>query len=116
MLKLYGYRDLVEDYLIEIPESVFQIDGYNFADRLLEDIMFNVTFKDTKVLNVEVDINSKKRFENFDTQFWLKRAEEHAQWILNLGHDEVLLSDELMKKYDVDGGIFDEETKIITIK
>ena len=107
-MKLYAskvehkpYRETNE---IEITESVFVIDGYSFGDRLLEGVLFEVKFKDDKILSLKVEEDSKDYFDDLNKTKWLKEAKKYAQRILDDG-DEVDIPDSLKKKYYVDRNV-----------
>ena len=51
-----------------IRRNIFLINGYSFGDRLLEDVMFEVEFKDKEVLRVKVDEDSKDYFKDLNTK------------------------------------------------
>ena len=55
-----------EELITEIPERVFQIDGYQVAERLLEGIPFSVYFDESgNILDVKInDSYYKKYFED----------------------------------------------------
>jgi hypothetical protein len=100
-MKLYGVyisQDFKQSDEIEIPEKVFLINGYNFGDRLLEDVYFEVKFKGNKVLSVKVEKDSKDYFSELNQKKWLKEAKEYAESVLKTG-DEVEVPEYIRAKY-----------------
>lgn len=103
-MKLYAckvehkpYRETNE---IEITENIFVVDGYSFGDRLLDGVLFEVEFKDDKVVSVKVEEESEDYFDNLNQEKWLREAKRYAQKTLDSG-DEVDIPDFLKKKYFV---------------
>ena len=86
---------------IEITERTFQIDGYNIADRMLEDVMFNVTFDiGGEIINVAVDESSKEYFDQFNQEKFLKMVKKEA--LINIkGSEEVNISTDMLQKYNI---------------
>lgn len=99
MKQLYGYDENNQEILIE--ENSFLIDGYNFADRLLEGVMFEVIVKENKIDSIKpykkID---KDYFEQFSEDYWMPIIKEHAETSTD-GLDTVTLSKEIQQKYKV---------------
>lgn len=108
-MKLYASKVEPPTYndenIIEIIESIFVIDGYDFGDRLLEGVLFEVEFKDNKVVSVKVEEDSKDYFDDLNKTKWLKEAKKYAQSILDDGGDEVDIPDYLKKKYFINRNV-----------
>lgn len=83
----------------EITESVFLIDGYHIADRLLEGVMFHVHFEDDKILSVKIDEEDADYFSQFNEKMFLERVSKYALNIIT--GDEVDVPDYLKKKYNI---------------
>ena len=115
-MHLYGFReaDVVNGQGtndIRIPENIFLINGYSVGDRMLEDVMFEITFKDKEVLNVDVEESSRGYFEDLNTTKWLNAVKNHAQSILDDG-DEVELPSRIQEKYNVEGGFITDRNPL----
>jgi hypothetical protein len=101
MTKLYcseideNYNNINER---EITESVFLVDGYKIADRLLEGVIFHVHFEDNKILSVEVDPKHANYFSQFNQEMFLDRVKKYALRVIE--GDEVEVPDYIMKKYN----------------
>lgn len=93
-----------EDLITEIPENVFQIDGYSIAERQLEGMKFNIYFEGDKVTKVEIpDIHSKAYFEEtFNSEKFYKKVEKYGNDILETG-DEVDVPQFIKDKYYING-------------
>lgn len=107
MAKLFcsrvSHNPFKEDMVTEIPEQVFEIDGYQIADRMLEGVLFEVKFDDTGVIDVKVNEKQKKYFEdNFNTRRFYDMVKATAQDVLDEG-DEVDIPDWLKQKYFKNG-------------
>lgn len=91
-----------EDMITEITEKVFQIDGYEVADRLLEGILFDVDFSNG--INVFISTpQTKKYFEsNFNSDKFYQLVKEYASSIIEDG-DEVTIPKYLRDKYFING-------------
>ena len=89
------YREINER---EITESIFVIDGYSIADRLLEGVRFNVHFGDDKILSVNVDPDDAGFFSQFNEKMFLKQVEDYAKRTIE--GDEVDIPEDLKKKYN----------------
>ena len=79
------------------------LDGYNFGDTLLEGVLFKITITPDKKFKAEITPSSKAFFEQFNQEYWLKRAEEYANTEdifceTEQGGDDII--------------VFDDETKI----
>ena len=102
MTKLYC-SEVDKDYNIvnerEIIESVFLVDGYTIADRLLEGVMFHVHFEDDKILSVKVDEKHSNYFSQFNQEMFLDKVKKYALRVIEEG-DEVEVPDFIMKKYN----------------
>jgi hypothetical protein len=89
--------------ITEIPERVFIVNGYSIADRLLEDILFYVSFDDNGVTNITLDKCQKEYFEsNFNSKKFYKSVKSYAESILEEG-DEVSIPLYLEDKYFQNG-------------
>lgn len=56
------------------PETIFCINGYDFGDRLLEDVMFKAQLsEDRKTLTV-IGVNAVDYFEDLNTTKWMNEA------------------------------------------
>ena len=94
-----------EEFVTEIPEKVFQIDGYEVADRLLECILFDVYFdEEGEVIKVEISDEYSRNYleKNLNSKKWYKAVREYAESILEEG-DEVVLPQFIEKKYFKNG-------------
>ena len=93
-----------EELITEITEKVFQVDGYEVAERLLEGIKFDVYFDNNKVTKVEIgDAHDKSYFEKtYNTNTWYTAVIEYAQRIINTG-DEVEVPKFIKDKYYKNG-------------
>lgn len=123
MVKLYTQLRDSNSPMVEVTENTFQIDGYEVGDRVLEDVMFDVTFKNGKVTKVTVEPSAADYFEGLNTKMWLKEVKNTAQHILDDGGDEVYLSATLRRKYgnpkliflaDVDNPKVEKEGRVIS--
>lgn len=56
-----------------------QFNGYSIAERLLEDLMFQVTIQDDGTIKVWVKPEDDGYFQQFNTQKFLKEAKEYAE-------------------------------------
>ena len=56
-----------------------EFDGSIIADRLLEDVMFQVTIQDDGTLKISVKEEDEDYFEQFNTVKFLKEAQEYAE-------------------------------------
>lgn len=54
------------------------INGYSFADRILEDVMFDIATVDGKIV-AEVVPEDAEWFDNFNKEKWLAAAVEYAE-------------------------------------
>lgn len=97
MTKLYC-SEMDESTEREITESVFLIDGYSVADRLLEGVMFHVHFQDGKILSVKVDEKHTNYFSQFNQEMFLEKVQKYA--LRTIQGDEVEVPDYIMKKYN----------------
>jgi hypothetical protein len=98
MKKLYC-SEMDESTEREITESVFLVDGYNIADRLLEGVMFHVHFQDGEVLSVKVDEKHENYFSQFNQEMFLERVYRYAK--RSIEGDEVDVPDYIKKKYNM---------------
>lgn len=102
-MKLYCGKYNTKTYefseVVEITEGIFLINGYDFGDRILEDVMFEVTFKDTEIISIKVEEDSESYFETLNTKMYLKSAKKYAQHYLDGLGDEVDIPERLQKKY-----------------
>lgn len=98
MMKLFGYEnDNVPD--TEMPENIFVVDGYAFGERLLEGVLFEVSFADKTVTSVAVEARSADYFNGLNTKQWLAAAKKYAQGILSQGGDEVSVPERIKAQY-----------------
>ena len=97
MAKLYC-SEIDESTEREIIESVFLIDGYHIADRLLENVMFRVHFQDKNILSVKVDEKHENYFSQFNQEMFLEKVYKYAERTIQ--GDEVEVPDYIMKKYN----------------
>ncbi len=103
MAKLFcskvSHNPFKEEMVTEITESVFEIDGYQVGDRLLEGILFFVYFDDSGVTKVTVNEKSRSYFEdNFNSKKFYSMVEKCANEILEEG-DEVDVPSFIKEKY-----------------
>ena len=91
------YNPYTEHNEREITESVFLVDGYHIADRLLEGVMFHVHFKDDSVISVDVDPQRKAYFSQFNEGLFLGRVRDYAISIIE--GDEVDVPNYIKEKY-----------------
>ena len=93
-----------EEMFTEIPEKVFEIDGYQVADTILEGIPFLIYFDDNgNITNVTVDDGYKKQFEDtYNSTKWYEVVKKYATKILETG-DEVDVPDFIKYKYFING-------------
>lgn len=87
---------------VEIVEREFIVDGYSFADRLLEGVDFIVKFNEEgNVINVSVADGDKDWFEKtFNSEEWYKTAAEYAESTIKVG-DVVEVPKHIKEKYNV---------------
>ena len=105
IVKLYGFKNEDPETTAAIPENIFLIDGYDFGDRLLEGIMFEIEFSaNGKIVSVKTDPDAEAYLDDLNKKKWLKAAKVHAKSLIENG-EEVVLSEEIKNKYNVDGGI-----------
>ena len=97
MKKLYC-AELDESTEREIIESVFLVDGYSVADRLLEGVMFHVHFRDEEILSVKVDEKHVNYFSQFNQEMFLERVRGYAKRAIE--GDIVEVSDFIKEKYN----------------
>lgn len=93
-----------EEFVTEIPERVFEIDGYQVADRMLEGVIFEVTFDDSGVIDVKLPNDRTKSWfeDNFNSKKFYNMVKQEAEGILKEG-DEVDIPDWLKEKYYKNG-------------
>ena len=92
-----------EENITEILEKVFEIDGYQIADRMLEGVLFEVKFDDSGVTEVNVNDKQKKYFEdNFNTKKFYEMVKSSAKDIIDEG-DEDNIPSWLKQKYFING-------------
>lgn len=53
------------------------LDGYSFGDRLLEDVMFEIT-KEGDKFTAKISKECEDYFEDLNKEKWLKEAEKYA--------------------------------------
>lgn len=98
-MKLYAHTN--DGTNVEIIESEFAVDGYSVADRLLEGLIFHITFDDKEVTDVRITKSQQLTFDDFNTTKWLNEVKKYAQRILDKGEtEEVMLSFKLKAKYN----------------
>lgn len=99
-MKLIGYKE--DGSEVEIPEKKFAVDGYHFGGRLLEDVMFDVTFDEAdKIVKVETRKEDEHYLSGLNVEKWKESAKHYAQRILDQGGDEVDMSPDIMEKYNI---------------
>lgn len=89
-----------EDMVTEVPEKVFQIDGYSVADRMLEGVLFDVYFNGNgDILKVEISDNRVKTWfeDNFNATKWYNVIKTYAEGVLE--GDEVDVPNFIKDKY-----------------
>lgn len=94
-----------EEFVTEIPERIFEIDGYQIDGRILEGIKFEVTFgEDGVVTNVTItDQQEKEYFEDkFNAPKIYPKVKKYAERIIQEG-DEVEIPQHLEDKYFQNG-------------
>lgn len=93
------HNPYVETLVTEINERVFTIVGYEVGDRLLEDVLFDISFnEDGSIIDVVVQPDSKDYFEDLNTKKWYKEVRKRAEEILLTG-DEVEIPNIIKNKY-----------------
>ena len=101
MKKLYcseiSYDPYTELNEREITESIFIIDGYSIAERLLEGVDFLVEFKDEEIISIKVAPEDAGYFSQFNQEMFLGQVKEQAIGIIQ--GDEVNVPDYIKKKY-----------------
>lgn len=107
MAKLFcskiSHNPYKEEMITEIPEKVFEIDGYQVADRMLEGVLFEVKFDDSGITEVKVNDQQKKYFEdNFNTKKFYDMVKSSASDTIDEG-DEVDIPSWLKQKYFING-------------
>jgi len=103
MVKLLCEKAPNSAFATEITERQFLIDGYQVADRLLEGVMFEITFdSDGGITNIQVSEDSKDYFEQFNQDKFYQMVRKEAESILQTG-DEVEIPQHLMDKYYING-------------
>ncbi len=93
-----------EDLITEITEKVFQIDGYQVAERLLEGIPFIIYFDKNIVTEVTIDDPYYKKYleDNLNSKKWYDAVRKYAEDILRNG-DEVDVPLFIKEKYFKNG-------------
>lgn len=93
-----------EEMITEITEKVFEIDGYQVAERLLEGIPFLIYFDDNGVTKVTINDKSVRDYfeDNFNSKKWYSDVEKYAKSILSTG-DEVDVPKFIKDKYFKNG-------------
>ena len=59
------------------------LDGYDFGDRLLEGVMFEVRVADDGTISIQVQEKHRSYFSQLNEQMWLEAAKERAEEILS---------------------------------
>lgn len=105
MAKLYcgkiSHNPYLEEFVTEIPERVFQIDGYRIGERLLEGIRFNIYFDDNGIVDIKIE-NDQKYFDSLNSKKWMDYLTSLVLDILDEG-DEIEVPDFIRKKYFKNG-------------
>lgn len=67
--------------------KVAHINGYDFGDKLLEDVLFEVGIntKGTKLEVIGVDPSSQEYFQNLNIQKWTREAKDYLKAIVDDG-------------------------------
>jgi hypothetical protein len=109
MTKLYCVRSVPplyeEEMKTEIIERVFQLDGYQVGDRLLEGVLFDIYFTDTGVvIDAKIENKSSKKYfeDNLNANKWYQKVKDCAKDILDEG-DEVDVPKFIRDKYFKNG-------------
>lgn len=107
MAKLYcgkiSHNPYLEEFVTEIPERVFQIDGYRIGERLLEGVLFDIYFDDNGIVDIKIENDSdQKYFDGLNTKKWIDYLKEVVIDILDEG-DEIEVPDFIRKKYFKNG-------------
>lgn len=92
-----------EEMVTEITERVFQLDGYQIADQLLEGILFDIYFDNDEIIDVKInDDYCRNYFEsNFNSKRWYDEVKKYAKRTLE--GDEVEVPKFIKDKYFKNG-------------
>lgn len=107
-MNLYGARYGNTNKKVLIDEKVFVIDGYSVADRLLEGLMFYVSFNGLDVEAISIEEEDEDFFEQFNKEIFLGKVREQAESKLREACKNsvtVYLPAETLKKYNVEYGL-----------
>jgi hypothetical protein len=105
--KLYcskvSHNPYKEEMITEITEKVFELDGYQIEESLLEGIPFTIYFNNDGVTDVKIEVAYYKNYfeDNFNTR-WYQKVKEYAQNIIKSG-DEVDVPQFIKDKYFKNG-------------
>jgi hypothetical protein len=73
-------------------------DGYQYGDRMLEDVYFEITIEDSGELNIKVEDSAKDYFSQLNEEYWLSSilegVEKNREALIKVGknsYDEVEL-------------------------
>ena len=107
MAKLYcgkiSHNPYLEEFVTEITERVFQIDGYRIGERLLEGIIFDIYFYSSGIVDIKIENDYQKRyFNSLNNEKWTNHLKDIVSDILEEG-DEVEVPDFIRKKYFKNG-------------
>jgi hypothetical protein len=71
-----------------------KVNGYNFGDRILEGVLFEVKVVGKKLKTTEVEPSAKDYFKDLNEKKWLKEANDYLRNILDSGRadDELVCS------------------------
>lgn len=90
-------------------QITFSEDGYAVGDRLLEGVMFDITvdFEAREVVDVKVQKQYERYFDDLNTKKWLQEVKEHAQYTVedifaNMSEEDAL---EVLTDTNSDGTI-----------
>ncbi len=74
------------------------VDGYQYGDKLLEGVMFELTIEDTGLLSIKVEDSAKDYFSQFNEKHWydtiLESVEKECEAMIKVGkhsYEDVLL-------------------------
>ena len=72
-LKIVGFNK--DNQEVELNNVITMIDGYDFGDRLMEGVMYNVSLNQDKTdINIEINEKYKDYFKMFNKNYWYKLA------------------------------------------
>lgn len=114
MYKFYKFKDDEHNQTTLTPFTHGWVNGYNFGDRLLEDVGFKITTDENGHLKAEVHPDAANYFAKLNTKKWIDEAIEFARvndlfqsdWDEN--EDDVILYDHT-KPFDEQQAYFEFE-------